>query len=186
MRESECTRRPEGRQKTLMATAKRYPIAGPGAAGRSGAVWTASLEDGRPAVVLYGGAESGAPGIAPVAGERLARAGFTAVATGVAPQGHSPAELAAVCAALARGDLVPGLGPPAQLVVLGYGDGAEPARAVAAEQASVFLVTWRLSVNDEETGIEAEMVASGSHVVERSLQLDEALDRLLAWLARVM
>lgn len=186
MREPECTRRPEGRQKLVMATAKRYPLTGPGAAGRSGAVWTASLHDGRPAVVLYGNAESGPSGIAAVAGERLARAGFTAVATGVAPQGHSPADLAAVCAALARGDLVPGLGPPARLVVLGYGEGAEPARVYADRQTSVSLVTWGLSVKDGERRIEAEMVASGSHVVEHSLQLDEALDQLLAWLARVM
>jgi hypothetical protein len=169
-----------------MATAKRYPVAGPGAAGRSGTVWTASLEDDRPAVVLYGGSESGPRGIAAAAGARLARAGFTAVAAGAGPRGYSPADLAGVCAALARGDLVPGLGPPARLVVLGYGDGAEPARAYAAGQASVFLVTWRLSVDDGERRIEAELVASGSHVVERSLQLDEALDGLLAWLARVM
>jgi hypothetical protein len=168
-----------------MATAKRYPVAGPGAAGRSGHVWTASLDDGRPAVVLYG-SESGAPNIAAAAGARLARAGFTAVAAGAGPQGCSPADLAGVCAALARGDLVPGLGPPARLAVLGYGDGAEAARAYATGQSSVFLVTWRLSVNDGERSIEAELVASGSHVFERSLQPDEALDRLLAWLARVM
>jgi hypothetical protein len=186
MREPECTPPPEGRQKPLMATAKRYPVAGPGAAGRSGAVWTASLEDGRPAVVLYGGSQSGPPGIAAAAAPRLARAGFTAVAPGAGPQGHSAADLAGVCDALARGDLVPGLGPPARLVVLGYGDGAEPARAYAAGQANVFLVTWELCANDRESRIEAELVASGSHVVEHSLQLDEALDRLLAWLARVM
>ena len=103
--------------------------------------------------------------------------------------GGEPGEdLAAACDALAHGDLVSGLAPPAALVVLGYGAGVEPARAYVARRGAALLVTW--TVPSEAAGaagmVEVEMVSRGSHVVQRSLQPDEALDALLAWLARVM
>jgi hypothetical protein len=171
-----------------MATVKRYPFTLPGGAGPSGEVWTAGLEDGRPAVVLYGGSESGPPGIAATVAARLARAGFTAVTCAAPGKGRSTVDLAAVCDAAARGDLRPGLTPPARLVVLGYDGGVEAARAYAARHARVCLVTWQPTAGNRGGAgrVETEMIASGSHVVHRSLQLDEALDGLLARLARVM
>lgn len=172
-----------------MATVKRYPFelsrgAGPGPAGE---VWTAALQDGRAAVVLYGESDSRQPAFPATVAARLARAGYAAVACAAARQGREAADLVAVCDALARGDLVPGLAAPAGLVVLGYESGAEPARAYVARHATACWAIWRLSAgeSDGERTIEAEMVAPGSHVVERSLQQDEALDGLLAWLARV-
>ena len=63
----------------------------------------------------------------------------------------------------------------------------EPARAYAAAQRGAFLVTWQLATGaGEDVVVEAEMMARGSHTVERSLQPGEALESLLAWLARVM
>ncbi len=173
-----------------MATAKRYPFTPPRAAGPSGELWTASLSDGRTAVVLYGRGRSAPPDIAATAAPRLARAGFTAVTLALSPaaERRAAADLAAVCDALGRGDLVPGLRPPASLVVLGFEDGVEAARAYAARRGVEYLVTLMLVAGGAgaETTIEAEMFASGSHVVERFPQLGEALDGILAWLARVM
>jgi hypothetical protein len=173
-----------------MATPKRYPFPRPRGAGPSGEVWTASLDDRRPAVVLCGLAEPGTPGLAASVAARLARAGFTAVALDASGDeaASAGAHLVAVCDALTRGQLVSGLEPPAKLVVLGYDDGVEPARAYGARHRAEFLVMWRpkAAAGNREGVVEAEMIASGSHVVERSPQLGEALDGMLAWLARVM
>ena len=171
-----------------MATARRQTFRLAPATGPSGEVWTASPGEGRPAVVLYGRCEAPSPDVGARAAARLARAGLTAVCCAMAADAerHAGADLAALCAALANGDLVPGLAPPARIVVLGYGDGVAPARVYAARQKAELVVTWRLTVGDVGGDcVEAEVIASGSHVLEHSLQLDEALDRLLAWLARV-
>jgi pimeloyl-ACP methyl ester carboxylesterase len=165
-----------------MATVKRYPLPG------HGAVWTASLGDGRPAVVLCTGGGPAPPDLGASVAQRLARAGYTAVALDVRSDGAGGSDLAAVSAALARGELVAGLTSPAKLALFGCGDGAELARAYAARHGSVALVTWNLTAGTagRVTAVEVEMTASGSHLAEHSLQLGEALDGLLAWLARIM
>ena len=172
-----------------MATAKRLAFTLPGVTGPCGEFWTASPREGRPAVVLYGHSHAPALDIGASAAARLARAGCTAGSCGTTAgtDQHATAALAAVYDALAGGDLAPGLAPPARFVVLGYGDGVEPARTYAARQGAEFLVTWQLAAAGARgNNVDVEMIASGSHVVEHSLQLDEALDGLLAWLARVM
>ena len=179
-----------------MATAKRYSFTLPHPAGSSGRVWTAAPAEGLPAVVVYGGSAGAGVGagagadLAAAVATRVARAGFTAVVLEAPGEANddSGAGLATACDALAHGDLVPGLAPSATLVVLGYGIGVEPARAYAARHGTELLVLWRW-VAGAANGvgrIETERIAWGSHVVERSLQPDEALDALLAWLARVM